>query len=418
VTTDTKTMPPHRMQAGTPRSGVDRENPSAPLKETDTAPHGPLIVFAGGGSGGHLYPALAVAEQMRARRPETQFAFFGTRRPVDLRILENLDCKFVAQDLPGFSIKPWRWSAFLMGLNRSVRQCRSFFTECRPNIVLGTGGMAALPALLAAKRLDIPTALLNPDSIPGKANRYFASNAGAIFAQWEDTIELLPPRARPRVEVTGCPVRAEFNQADRRSGIERFRLDLDRKTLLVTGASQGARSVNQAVVAILDFLETLPDWQVLHLTGEQDYATVRDAYGGRSVRAVVIDYTDQMADALAAADFVVSRAGASTLAEITAVGRASVLMPYPYHRDGHQTANARCLVRASAARLLPDLIDPALNGPALRETIEPLMRDDDAREALAAAARRIGRGNAASLIAQRLMELADQSASTARCETV
>jgi UDP-N-acetylglucosamine--N-acetylmuramyl-(pentapeptide) pyrophosphoryl-undecaprenol N-acetylglucosamine transferase len=177
----------------------------------------------------------------------------------------------------------------------------------------------------------------------------------------------------------------------------------------VTGASQGARSINEAVIVNLDWLESLPDWQILHLTGEKDHADTAHAYGKRSITGAVVPYTDHMAEALNAADLVISRAGASTLAEITAVGRPSILMPYPYHRDQHQLANANCLAHASATRIVGDAIDPAINAPALRSALEELMTDDDAREAMAAAARRIGHPDAASDVVEHVLRLIENA---------
>ena len=158
-----------------------------------------------------------------------------------------------------------------------------------------------------AFRIGVPVALLNPDAVSGRANRYLAGCCDVVFAQWPVTIERLPQAKR--VLVCGCPVRSGFNQATREAGLARFGLDPDRKTLLVTGASQGARTLNQAVVANLGFLQTQTAWQVLHLAGDPDYDAVRDAYRGSSVRAVVEPFTDHMAEAMAAADLVVARAG-------------------------------------------------------------------------------------------------------------
>jgi len=195
-------------------------------------------------------------------------------------------------------------------------------------------------------------------------------------------------------------------------------LRTDRKTLLVTGASQGARSINEAIVSTLDLVESLLDWQILHLTGEKDHADMAAAYRNRSVAAVVLPYTDHMADALSAADLVVSRAGASTLAEITAAGRPSILMPYPYHRDQHQFANAKCLARVSAARIVRDAIDPAINGPVLRGLLKELLVDGGARRAMASAARSIGRGNAAAVIAEQVLRLAEKPVAKGARESV
>lgn len=367
----------------------------------------PAIAFAGGGTGGHLYPALAIADAIRARLPGARFVFFGTQRAIDQRILSAVDCELVQQPFPSMHRAPWRLFRILTGFRQSSLLCRSLFASDRPAVVIGTGGLGSVPAVREAARIGIPTALLNPDALPGKANRYLADSVNVVFAQWEETIGQFPSAVR--VEVCGCPVRAGFNRATREAGMKRFGLDADRKTLLVTGASQGARTINQAVLANLDFLESQRDWQVLHLTGEPDFREVQASYAGRPVRASVLPFTEHMAEALAAADLVVSRAGASTLAEITAMGRPAVLMPYPFHRDKHQLANARCLVRAAAARIVHDRIDPAENGPSLREALEPLLTSVEARESMAQAARRIGRGNAASQIADRIVELASRA---------
>ncbi len=367
----------------------------------------PLIAFAGGGTGGHLYPALAVATALRERIPRVRILFFGTRRPVDGRVLGDVDCDVVSQSLPRLSIAPWRWPGIAVRLNRSSRLCRERLNVDRPALVMGTGGIASVPAMREAVRAGIPTAILNPDAIPGRANRYLAASADCVFVQWEETFAHLPKQAS--VRRLGCPVRQSFLSATRRDGIERFGLDADRKTLLVTGASQGARTINQALVENLGFLESFDDWQVLHLTGDPDCATVEEAYSASPIRATVLPFTQHMADALAAADLVISRAGASTLAEITAVGRPSILMPYPFHRDMHQLANARCLVSAAggpAASIVHDRIEPELNVPALREALESLMSDDAQRGAMADAALRMGRRGAASDIADEVLALA------------
>jgi UDP-N-acetylglucosamine--N-acetylmuramyl-(pentapeptide) pyrophosphoryl-undecaprenol N-acetylglucosamine transferase len=282
--------------------------------------------------------------------------------------------------------------------------------------VIGTGGLASFPAVREARRAGIPTVLLNPDAIPGRANRHLAAVADRVFVQWEEATRHF--KKGTKVEVMGCAVRPEFSSVSRSDGIDRFRLRHDRKTLLITGASQGARTVNQAAIALTDFLESFEEWQVLHLTGRLDFEVVKAAYAGRPLFARVIDYTEHMAHALAAADLVVSRAGASTLAEICAMGKPSVLMPYPFHRDLHQLANARCLSRASAACVLVDAVDPAVNGPALKHVLGPLMRNDRDREDMAAAARRIGRRNAASNIADALVELARQRGALRAAETL
>ncbi len=384
------------------------------LTERTSGDGSPLFVFAGGGTGGHLYPALAVSTVLRERFGDARIVFFGTERPIDGRILDGTDCELVKQGLPRLSAAPWRWPAIVAGYRKSTARCKARFEHDRPAVVVGTGGLGSVPAVCEAARQGIPTALLNPDAVPGRANRYVAPRVDMVFAQWGEALGHFPPAVD--VRVLGCPVRRAFNRASRQAGVERFGLDPDLKTLLVTGASQGARTVNEAIAANMDFLTDQEDWQILHLTGEGDFERFEGLYRERSLRATVLSFTDYMFDALAAADLVVSRAGASTLAEITALGKPSVLMPYPFHKDMHQLANARCLVSAptgAAARIVHDAVDASVNGPALREAIEPLMTDARKRGIMSEAAERLGRGNAAQRVADDLAILAGVTATEA-----
>lgn len=375
-------------------------------------PDTPVIAFAGGGTGGHVYPAVAIADALRTRLPGVRLEFFGTQRPLDRCILASTEMELIEQPIVALGRRPWHWPRFLLRFRRSTLLCRATFAKRSPAIVVGTGGLGSVPAVREAARAGIPTALLNPDAIPGRANRILAGVVDVVFAQWSETIghfERLGSVGKPSVRVTGCPVRQDFLSAERRAGLDRFGLRADRQTLLITGASQGARNINQAVLANLAFLKSVrQEWQIVHLTGEGDFDAVTGAYRRGGVEAVILRFTEHMADALAAADLVIARAGASFLAEITAVGRASILMPYPYHRDQHQLANARCLARDSAARIVRDQIDASVNGPALREVLETLMADGGTRGMMADAARRMGQGKAAATIADHLLALAHE----------
>jgi UDP-N-acetylglucosamine--N-acetylmuramyl-(pentapeptide) pyrophosphoryl-undecaprenol N-acetylglucosamine transferase len=398
-----------------------------------------------------------VAGALRARIPDVQFVFFTTSRPIDNAILGAQPVVCIPQPVRRPQKAPWTWFAFAKSWRASVRLCRGVLAQHAPLMVIGSGGYASAPPLRTAQAMGIPTALLNPDAIPGRANRLLGRRANLIFAQWEDTRQSF--HQHPGFCVTGCPVRPEFQAAVRARGIARFGLDPQQRTLLVTGASQGARTINDAVVALAREIVALAGWQVLHLTGTADLPrmldsyraalgsewvttvtdddarqeprpsprhggpvaggllprmedgpgagqspTIRDKAAKAGARVRVVAYTKHMADALAAADLVIARAGASTLAELTALGRASILLPYPFHRDQHQLANARVLVRAGAARLVRDRIDPAGNAAALRSVLLPLMDDEFARERMAAAARRIGVVDAAGDIARRIQE--------------
>ena len=363
---------------------------------------GPLFCFAGGGTGGHLYPALAVADAIRALVPDARFLFFRTGRRVDNHILDRSGYESAPQALAPVTYRPWRWPRMLGSLRVALRDCRGRFLQDRPVCVIGTGGLASIPAVLQGVRMGIPTGILNPDALPGRANRYLARKVDAVFAQWEVTGTHL---SRGNVVVTGCPVRPEFHSVDRAAGVVRFGLDSKRRTLLITGASQGARSINDAILRLAAFLSGVGGWQILHLAGDQDFERVRATYSANAVSAIVISYTDHMAEALAAADLIVSRAGASTLAELTALGRASILLPYPYHKDQHQLANAECLARRGAAVVVRDRVEADANAPALLRELKRLMLDDGARGTMAGAAAAMGRPLAAGDIAEAVLRM-------------
>jgi len=329
--------------------------------------------------------------------------------------------------------RPWRWPVFLARWRESVSLCRRRFQARGPAAVVGAGGYASGPPMAAALALGIPTFILNPDAVPGRANRHLARKGGpgrqhglhAVFAQWAVTRDHLPAAAP--VVVTGCPVRQAFRsvgggQASSRSPGDRaageirrsFGLDPGRRTLLVTGASQGARTINEAMILLARQVASA-GWQVLHLSGSADRERVARAYAEAGTPGVVYPFTDRMAEAMSAADLIVSRAGASTLAEILIVGRPAVLLPYPFHRDRHQWHNAAVLVEALAAVLVEDVKEAPANARSLEPVLRSLMTDDARREAMAAAASRLSRPEAADEIADRLRRAAEMRGAPA-CE--
>lgn len=359
------------------------------------------FVFAGGGTGGHLFPGLAVAEALRRMAPEARLTFFTTTRPLDRELLAGTGYEQVPQPVRPFSLHPLRWPAFWRAWRRSVAAARARFLRDRPRAVLGLGGYAAGPAVVAAHRLGIWTTILNPDAIPGRANRYLARRADLVVLQWEESRRHFAPTQH--CQVLGCPIRADFAAADGQAGRQRFGLQPQRPVLLVTGASQGARTLNQTLVRIWpEFHRAHPDWQLLHLSGAAEEAEVRAAYAAAGAPAQVVAFTRAMPLALAAADLVVSRAGASTLAELTALGRPAILLPYPYHRDRHQHANAQILADRGAALIVEDLRAGARNAGPLRAALEAAAAPA-VRARMAQAARALGRPQAATRTAAWLL---------------
>jgi len=354
---------------------------------------GRRIFLAGGGTGGHLYPGLAVAEAILRRRPETSVAFSCTWGEMDSKILRGRGLPVTPIDSRPFRPRsPWTWPRFLVSLVLAGNHARRRFREFCPDVVLGLGGYGSYAPVRVGRKYGTATAILNPDILPGRANRRLARRADAVFCQFQPTLEAFGDAAR----LTGCPVRASVLGRDRAEALAAFGLDADRRTLLVTGASSGARTVNRSLVALLKDRGLPEGWQVLHLTGELDHAQVAEAYRGIRVPAAVRAYEHDMGLAYAAADL--------------AVGLPAVFMPYPFHRDQHQMRQARAVEAMGAAVVVEDRPGDPATWRDLAAALESLMADDGRRRELAGRARAAGRPEAADTVAGALLELADGAA--------
>ena len=367
-----------------------------------------MFVFAGGGTGGHLLPGLVVAKALQQRCPAAKVHFFVTYRPIDEQILTQTGYSFTKQAVEPFSLSPWGFLTFSYGLLSSIRDAAKALAILRPAAVLGMGGFAAGPMGRVAGKLKVPLGLLNPDAQPGRANRWLAKRAEKIFVQWDRTAKALARRSDAEVLVTGCPLRKEIFSATRQAGIEKFGLRADKKVLLVPGGSQGAMNVNWTVVELLGRLDEFADqWQILHLSGRGKLDVVRQGYeqAKAGINYRLVDFTTEMPEALAAADVVLSRAGASSLAEFTARRLPAVLMPYPYGRDQHQTANARALADAGAAVIVRDRCEAKANASAVGKVLLGLMGSEEKRAAMSAAYEPLFKTDAAGQVAEELLEM-------------
>jgi len=365
----------------------------------------PIYIFAGGGTGGHLYPGLAVAEQLERLDRDARVVFACSNRPIDRRILDPLDCPVVPQPVRPIPRSPKGWIGFLKAWRRSVAQAGEMIADLKPVAVLGLGGFAAGPLVRRAARVGVRTAVLNPDAVPGKANRYLAKHADVIFSQFDFAREHFPPGVRQKVRCVGCPVRSSFLSAERPEALRHFDLRTDRKTLLVNGGSLGARLINDAVLGLKGDLAALSEaWQVLHVTGRDRYAEVGGAWQTAGIHTRGLPYCDRMDLAYAAADLVVGRCGASTAAELAATATPAVLMPYPFHKDQQQRLNAGPLVEAGAAILVADRADLAANTRALRSVLLPLLADADRLGRMRNCAAGIARPDAARAVAEWLLD--------------
>jgi len=224
-------------------------------------------------------------------------------------------------------------------------------------VVIGAGGFVAGPVCRAGHKLGVPVALLNVDIIPGRANRLSARWADEIFMQFEESAAHLP-RSRAKVHTVGCPLRSGFSHPAPDKAIANLGLDADKNVLLITGASSGSARINEAICRLLPQLEASADhWQIVHLTGLDNYKAVLDGYSGARISHKVLDYYDGMADLYAATDLVIGRSGAVSVAEYAVAGIPSICLPYPFHKDRHQYLNAGKLVEVGAGVIVDDVAD-------------------------------------------------------------
>ena len=366
-------------------------------------PEDVTILFAGGGTGGHLYPGIAVAQALHQSLPQVRPLFLCTMREIDRVILEPTGFEYIPQPI----VPPVRTVGGLLKFWKSWRETKDLvkrtLRDRKPAAVLGLGGYAAGVAVKLAAQRGVPAAVLNPDVVPGKANQYLMQYVRRVCCQFEATAKYIrSEQNRHKLDVTGCPIRTDIRDLPPRDAAAgRLGLDPMLKTLVVTGASQGATTVNDAVIEMLGGV-TLRGWQILHLAGREHAPAVRDGYRdlGRDLPARVIDFTPAMADVWAVADLAVSRSGASSCAELTACGIPSVLMPYPFHKDKHQRLNAKVLAEGGAAVIVDDEKDRRKNAQKLKPAVESLLCDGERRRTMAAAARQMGKPDAAANVAQ------------------
>ncbi len=346
------------------------------------------IAFAGGGTGGHLFPALAVASELRRRHPLADIVFVGGARGLETRLVPQAG--FPLRTLPLSGLKGARLLSRLVAsaaAGLAVVRCLAWFVSRRPRLVVGVGGYASGPAVLAAWLLRIPTLLMEQNHFPGATNRWLAPRADAVCVPSD--------AAKARLGgiglVTGNPVRPEFAEIGPSP-------DQSRLALLVFGGSRGARSINRALIGALPRLAAMrPPPRVVHQTGPEEHAAVASAYARQAILdADVRPFLDDMPKQLAGADLVVCRAGATTLAELAAAGRPAILVPFPFAADDHQRANAEAVRDAGAAVVVPDA---ELDGDRCAAEIVALASDRPRRLGMAAAARTLARPDAALRIA-------------------
>jgi len=338
------------------------------------------ILFAGGGTGGHLFPSLAIVERLREQNIPCVSHFLISTRTLDQQILERLDETYTAlpvRPMPVCAQDIMAIPRFVCAWFASVGEVRRLINQKNVTAVVAMGGYVSAPAIKAAYQVGKPVALVNLDSPAGRANRWMARWASDVFSVGQGlsgSREIGFPLRRSAVGI------GKTSEACCTLG-----LDPKRSTLLVAGGSQGAQSINQMMVQLVDspaVLETLASWQVLHLTGQHPVEPIRDAYARNNIHAKVEPFCDQMGLAWQAADLAISRAGAGSVAEAWANATPVLFLPYPHHKDNHQSHNARRLEKIGGAKAYQDLIDPKVNATHLSDPLMTLMKDQGQREGM------------------------------------
>ncbi len=358
------------------------------------------VLIAGGGTGGHLFPGIALAEEVMTRRRGNEVVFVGTER--------GLEAKVVPQS--GYPLETIRAQGLkgkgLMGLIKGLLALPIALMESfrilqrhKPDVVVGVGGYASGPAVLAACILGVPTAVQEQNALPGLTNKVLGRFVRVVFTAFEEAGRFFPAR---KVQLIGNPIRRKLMDNYLRSHVAQERFGV-----LIFGGSLGARGINERMLEALEHLKDLKDQiHFVHQTGKNDLETVRKGYAEKGFQADVVEFIDDMSSAYAKAELVVCRAGATTLAELTVAKKASILIPFPHATDNHQEVNAMALVNAGAALMFRQ---SELTGQQLAEQIRLLKDNPDKRRQMEKKAGLIGRPEAAKELADVLVDLMVQA---------
>lgn len=398
-------------------------------------------LFAGGGTGGHLYPGLAIAEQLRKlSKVPVRTVFICSDRPLDREILEKQRVEFVVSEAKPLSLRISAGLRFFRAWGKSVRQSRDLIAEHRtagstdqPGAVMlvAMGGFVAAPAAKAACDERVPIALVNLDAVPGKANRWIAQRAFCVYSATRprpgtglpESTAVVPPIVRMQASA-GLSV--EGGAIGRTESRRRLGLDPEAPTLMITGGSQGAKSINDFVTAFAQSdagqhaLKIDPKaagrrpWQIIHQTGKDADSDVAEAYKRAGLDAVVRPFADAMGDWWGAADLAIARAGAGNVAEVWANKVPALFMPYPFHADEHQRFNALPVEEAGGCRIVRDQIDPNKNFDSIGPVLRSLLDSTELRKQMWAGLEKLGPADGAQRIAASLLELTTPATGYAR----
>lgn len=350
------------------------------------------VLVTGGGTGGHIYPALAIIKGLKKKKPATQFLYIGTKKGMEADIVPKEGLEFRTITIAGLERKfSWSTMVTLSKVPKGLWDAWRIIKDYKPDVVIGTGGYVCGPVVLIASLMKIPTVIHEQNAYPGITNKILARFVDEVCVTFSDSIKYFPPKTK--VSLTGLPVRPEIIKATRETGYQKLNLDPGKFTLLVFGGSRGAQSINEAMISTLKKISVRDMIQVLHVTGSLTFDQTVQALENEGIQLdekgniKVVPYLYNMQDALAVADLVICRAGAATLAEITAKGIPAILIPYPFAAENHQEFNALALEKRGAAVMIKN---SELNGTSLAEIVLNLYTQKEKLATMATNSRQLG----------------------------
>jgi UDP-N-acetylglucosamine--N-acetylmuramyl-(pentapeptide) pyrophosphoryl-undecaprenol N-acetylglucosamine transferase len=332
------------------------------------------VIMTGGGTGGHIYPALAIAKGLLSSDTATEILYVGTRDGMEARLVPEEGIAFAGISGKGLPRRLSLDTIKVLGKSlKALWETKKILHQFHPDLVVGTGGYVSGPVVLTAALFNIPTLLHEQNAFPGITNRLLARVVRRVMLTFPESMEHFG--VKKKLELVGLPIRSEIGQVSRMDGAKHFELRPDRLTLLVTGGSRGARRLNQAMIVVLEHLVRRSDIQVIWATGKTTYAETIEELKKRAITWKrpewrVLEYLKDMPEALACADIYIGRAGAASLAELMVAGIPSLLIPYPYAAENHQEHNAQALVHAGAAQVI---LDSELDGERLWKEVDRLI---------------------------------------------
>lgn len=360
-------------------------------------------VFAGGGTGGHIYPAVSIIRALQQLDPNAEFLYIGTEHGREATVVPREQIPFVTISSAGIvNLSAVQKAKGALKAAKGVLDALGHIRRFKPDAVVGTGGFVSGPVLLAARLAGRPVIIQEQNAFPGVTNRIASRWARAVLVPYEEARPYFPKGARLRT--MGNPVRPEVGAATRAAGRQAFGYAESDKVLVVMGGSGGARDFHRAVVAAVKRLPgTVVGLKVLHITGERYLEQVRELYGGQTEGVTIVPYLHNMPEAYAAADAGVFRAGALTLAEVQVRALPSVLIPSPNVTHNHQEWNARTLERRGAALVVRE---SEMSAEKLADALKTALTDDDRRQSMAAALSEVAQPDAVNEIARAIMQIA------------